>query len=94
MSYYRKRKTITVHDKSVVIGSIYSNRPLVADIVAKEINDGGHQVIYLDSLVHGKDDKYEGYSVSGCVSTILTSEKPIEDSVLKVPLPSENVHIN
>lgn len=77
MSYYRPKKSITVHEKTVIIGSIYSNRPLVADIVAKEVNKDGHEVIYLDSLVHKEEDVFEGYFASGCVSTIFTSEVPI-----------------
>jgi hypothetical protein len=78
------KNTIRVHVNLDLAGTLATvhisgrSNPIVATVLGVERNHTGEaQRIYLNALIHRSDfDSYEGWDISGAVSSILTRIPP------------------
>jgi hypothetical protein len=72
--------SVSVGDDVATFRPSLSSSSVVVNILKTEVDDNGVRRIYLDSLIHGPDDEFSGWTAKGAISTVLT-ENPKNDMV-------------
>ncbi|NCA72780.1 MAG: hypothetical protein EOM91_22550 [Sphingobacteriia bacterium] len=86
-----ERVTVVLGEGCVTLRKSRRSRPIVANILGSERDaDGSVRTIWLDRLVHGAQDHWEGeWEVTGAVSSILTRRAQASANADTVTTPTD-----